>query len=311
VSAVLELGYVGLGVSDLGAWRQFGTSVLGLEVVPGSDPSSFSMRMDYQHHRVIVQQDPSDDLAFLGLRVRDAEALQDVHDRLEAAGFVVTVGSKADAEERHVLALIKVVDPAGIPVEVFHGPRMNFNRPFHPGRPMHGKFSTGNGGLGHCFIAGDMKSSYDFYYALGLRGSVEYKLRLPNGLFELVFMHCSDRQHTIAFGMPQKKRINHLMIEADSLDDVGLTHNIVRELDIPITVTLGKHSNDQMFSFYFQTPSGWHMEYGCNGRPPGIGSEYYTEDLYGHDPEAPGGFDPSTFPDADDATTAPNQAEAK
>jgi 3,4-dihydroxy-9,10-secoandrosta-1,3,5(10)-triene-9,17-dione 4,5-dioxygenase len=32
-----------------------------------------------------------------------------------------------------------------------------------------------------------------------------------------------------------------------------------------VIVTLGEHTNDHMTSFYVTTPSGFQIEYGCNG----------------------------------------------
>jgi 2,3-dihydroxyethylbenzene 1,2-dioxygenase len=104
------------------------------------------------------------------------------------------------------------------------------------------------------------------------------------------FMHCNDRQHTLAFGIGgMTRRINHVMIEVDNPDDVGLTYDLVRKEKLPVEILPGKHSNDRMFSFYFRNPSGWMIEYGWGGRPPTPQSEYYVEDMYGHQPEA-GGF---------------------
>jgi hypothetical protein len=79
------------------------------------------------------------------------------------------------------------------------------------------------------------------------------------------------------------------MIEVDNLDDVGFTHDLVRKHKVPVAITPGKHSNDHMYSFYFRNPSGWMFEYGHGGRPATYQSEYYTEDVYGHQPES-GGF---------------------
>jgi 2,3-dihydroxyethylbenzene 1,2-dioxygenase len=107
-------------------------------------------------------------------------------------------------------------------------------------------------------------------------------------------MHCNERDHSIAFGIGSpERRINHLMIEVDNLDDVGLTHDLVRSRNIPITIALGKHSNDHMYSFYFRNPSGWIWEYGWGARPATHQSEYYVADVYGHQFES-GGFDLKT-----------------
>jgi hypothetical protein len=113
---------------------------------------------------------------------------------------------------------------------------------------------------------------------------------MGNRVIAPVFMHCNERDHTVAFGIgPSKRRINHFMIEADNLDDVGLTYELVRKHRVPVEITPGKHSNDHMYSFYLRNPSGWMIEYGFGGRAATHQSEYYVEDMYGHRPEA-GGF---------------------
>ena len=56
------------------------------------------------------------------------------------------------------------------------------------------------------------------------------------------------------------------MLEVDSLDVVGLALDRVTKLGVPVTVTLGKHTNDLMTSFYLRTPSGCDLEYGVGGR---------------------------------------------
>jgi 2,3-dihydroxyethylbenzene 1,2-dioxygenase len=124
-----------------------------------------------------------------------------------------------------------------------------------------------------------------------MRGGVEYKFQMGRHVAMPVFMHCNQRDHSVAFGIGgDKKRINHLMIEVDNLDDVGLTYDLVRKHKLPIRITPGKHSNDHMFSFYVGNPSGWMWEYGWGSRPATHQSEYYAEDIYGHEFE-PGAFD--------------------
>ena len=119
----------------------------------------------------------------------------------------------------------------------------------------------------------------------GMRGGVEYRIPFP-GLdkpFDLMFMHCNARDHTVAFGPPGERRINHLMIEVEEFDDVGLTYEIVRQAGIPITMMPGRHANDHMYSFYFLNPSGWMCEVGWGARPATHQSEYYQRDTYGHE----------------------------
>lgn len=288
---VTELGYIGLGVSDLAAWKTFARDIVGLEVVNGARDDVCHLRMDYWARRITLHADGSDDVRYLGLRVAGGAEFRAMQAQLSAADIAFEIGSESEAAERCVLELLKTNDPDGLPIEIFHGPLVRYARPFHPGRGMHGRFVTETGGAGHCLVRQrDEVAAEAFYHALGMRGGIEYKIQIGPHLLTPRFMHCGARDHTVAFGIgPQEKRLNHLMLEVDNLDDVGLTHELVRAAGIPVHITLGKHSNDHMYSFYFRTPSGWMLEYGWGGRPATHQSEYYDQDMYGHHPEQ-GGF---------------------
>jgi 2,3-dihydroxybiphenyl 1,2-dioxygenase len=238
---VTELSYMGIGVKDIGAWKDFATAVVGLELVDEGERDRCYLRMDYWHHRLILHEDRSDDVLYLGWRVAGGEEFAEMQQQLSAAGIRFRVGSEEEAAERRVLEILKLEDPDGHPTEIFHGPEVQFAKPFHPGRPMHGRFKTGTGGLGHCILRQkDMKAAYRFYRALGMRGGVEYKIAMGPRVLTPMFMHCNERDHSIAFGIDSpERRINHLMIEVDNLDDVGLTHDLVRSHNIPITIALG------------------------------------------------------------------------
>lgn len=288
---VTELGYMGIGVKKLDEWKHFAADIVGMEVTNDGEPDRCYLRMDYWHHRLVLHANNSDDLEYLGFRVAGAEEFRAMQNQLAEAGIKYRVGSEDEAAERHVLEIMKLHDPDGTPVEIFHGPEVQFRKPLHPGRGMHGRFKTGAGGLGHCIVREkDVAAAHRFYTQLGMRGGVEYKIRFGKQVVTPVFMHCNERDHTVAFGLAgPERRINHLMIEVDNLDDVGLTYDLVRQNKIPVTITPGKHSNDHMYSFYFKNPSGWMWEFGWGARPATYQSEYYVEDVYGHQPES-GGF---------------------
>lgn len=289
--SVTELGYIGLGVKDLAAWKTFAKDFLAFEIVDEGESDRCHLRMDYQHHRFTLHADGTDDLAYLGFRVAGPNEFVAMQAQLKQADIKFRVGSLEEAEERRVLEVLKLADPDGNPVEIFHGPLIKFSRPFHPGRGMHGRFVTGTGGLGHCIIRQrDSDAGTRFYEALGMRGGVEYKIGNGARALQIRFMHCNERDHTVAWGVGSPdKRLNHVMIEVDNLDDVGLTHELVRKAKVPVAIQMGKHSNDHMYSFYFRNPSGWNFEVGCGARAATHQSEYYTEDFFGHAPEE-GGF---------------------
>jgi 2,3-dihydroxyethylbenzene 1,2-dioxygenase len=288
MSEVTELGYVTLGVSDLTAWDQFAAQVLGLEVVAGEDANTRYLRMDYWHHRIKLIEDSADDLLALGLRVAGVLEFREITARLSAAGVACRIGTLAEAEARHVLEVLFCEDPNGYPVELFHGPLVQYDLPFHPGRRMHGGFNTVGGGFGHMMLnrRAEFEAIHAFYTLLGLRGGVEYKIMLPGapGPVELMFLHCNKRQHTLAFGQPAEKRVNHLMFEVERMQDVGLAYDIVKQAGIPVVIEPGSHANDQMYSFYFKNPSGFMNEIGWGGREPTGQSEYYQRDAFGHAP---------------------------
>ena len=46
MSGVVQLGYLVFEVSDLAAWKDFGTKILGLHVVGDNGERGFGLRMD-------------------------------------------------------------------------------------------------------------------------------------------------------------------------------------------------------------------------------------------------------------------------
>ena len=291
MAAVTELGYLGLTVSSLDAWRSYAAEVAGMEIVDEGEGDRLYLRMDQWHHRIVLHAADSDDLAYLGWRVAGPVEFDAIVAKLAAAGIAVEVASDTEARERRVLGLAKLADPGGNPTEIFYGPQVDTHKPFHPGRPMYGKFVTGSEGIGHCILRqDDVPAAAAFYGLLGLRGSVEYHLQLPNGMVaQPYFMHCNERQHSVAFGLgPMEKRINHLMFEYTDLDDLGLAHDIVRARKIDVALQLGKHANDQALTFYCANPSGWLWEFGWGARKAPSQQEDYTRDTFGHGNEAAG-----------------------
>ncbi len=270
MASVTQLGYLGIGVSDLGRWERFATEVLGLQV-NGTDPDgSMFLRMDEYHHRFVLLPGGADDVAFVGWEVRDQPALEEVRERLVADRIEVAAGTPEEARARRVVGLIKLKDPSGIPTEIYFGPLMNFEQPFKSPRPLSG-FITGEQGMGHIVIrVDDSAKSLHFYRdLLGLRISdfIEMRSHRSGQSLSLTFMHCNPRHHSIAFGViPAKKRLMHFMLQARSVDDVGSTYYLCQDRGIEISGTLGRHTNDHMMSFYLRSPSGFEVEYGWGAR---------------------------------------------
>ena len=264
---VSALGYIGLEVADLGAWRSYATSFLGLMDVSRSN-AELRFRADVRAWRISVSQGKADDLAFAGFEVRDAASLGSVCDSLKAAGFETALDG-ATAERRGVTGLAMATDPNGIQVEIYFGAAECFETPMVSPAGVRG-FLMGDQGLGHIVLhASDMEATKRFYMdGLGFRLSDFIDTEMQPGVpVELTFLHCNPRHHTLALvpaSMP--KRLNHFMLQVDSMEDVGLAHDRTERLNVRISDTLGRHTNDHMFSFYADTPSGFQVEFGWGGR---------------------------------------------
>ena len=288
MSEVTELGCLTIGVSDLAAWEEFAARILGLEVVDPGDPSVRYLRMDYWHHRIRLVKDASDDVLVASFRVAGVLEFRAMATRLSDAGIAVRIGTREEAEARQMLEVMFLEDPNGYPIEIFHGPLVQYNLPFHSGRRMHGAFRTAAGGFGHMMQSSraGFEEIHAFYTLLGMRGGLEYKMPIPllPEPVELMFLHCNERQHSLAFGGPGEKRVNHIMFEVERMEDVGLAYDLVRGAGIPVIIEPGSHANDQMYSFYMKNPSGFMNEIGWGGRKPTGQSEYYQGDAFGHVP---------------------------
>lgn len=266
---VRMLGYLGLSVSNLLAWREFATELLGMEASEDSSDEALYLRLDEQHHRVVAEPGDRDDIAFTGWQVADERALESVRERLHAAGVKLEEASPELLRRRRVAGLVRFEDPDRIAGEIYYGPLQTFERPFRSPRALSG-FVTGDQGLGHIVLAvRSARDSLAFYRdLLGMRLSDRVAIELmPGRSVEVTFLHCNPRHHTLAFvEAPLPKSLLHFMLQVRSLDDVGFTYFLCHQRGAPLATTLGRHTNDHMLSFYVRSPSGFEVEYGSGAR---------------------------------------------
>jgi 2,3-dihydroxybiphenyl 1,2-dioxygenase len=257
---IQALGYVGVHASSLEDWTSFGTRFLGMQLVDKSD-KRIALRMDDRKQRIVVDEDGREGVAFFGWEAADAAALERCAVRLERAGVPVSHGSRALADERRVKDLVVVTDPLGNRLEIFHGAQSSGD-PFKPGRSISG-FRTGPLGMGHAVLhVKNINDVLPFYQdVLGFRLS-DYMVR-P---FNAYFFHANPRHHSIAFIETGRNATHHLMVELFSLDDVGQCYDLALGEEGRIGTTLGRHINDEVTSFYSNSPSGFMVEYGWGGR---------------------------------------------
>lgn len=291
----IEIGYLGVEVTDPAALGGFLTDIVGL--VPG-DPTTdghATWRNDAKAQRLVVAEGPSDDAAFVGFEAVDAAAFAATVARLEAAGYATTAGTDDVLAARQVDGLVSVEAPWGVRIELVHG----LAEAEPPGAGDHaplveGGFLTEGLGFGHVVFA---TMAYDESHrfvteGLGMGQSDWVETELAPGLeLQVRFYHCNERHHTLAlarapFELPQ--RLHHFMVEVNERDDVGRAFDRAWNAGVGIANGLGRHDNDGMFSFYAVTPAGFQVEVGHGARrvvvPWDDNRRYDRISLWGHQP---------------------------
>lgn len=267
--AVQALGYLGIGTQSIDEWCEFATRQVGLQLVDRT-ASSRAFRMDDRRQRIILDRERPDSERFFGWEVADAESLDALAGKLEAAGVAVRREPVSLADQRFVRDLISFRDPAGNRLEAFYGPSLAAT-PFASGRSISG-FRTGAEGMGHVVLmVADFEAALVFYRDL-LGFQISDFMRTP----KICFLHVNARHHSLALFESPRQGLHHLLIELYSLDDVGQGYDIARA-DGRVKVSLGRHNNDYMTSFYLRTPSTFLIEYGWGGRELDVATWQPTE----------------------------------
>jgi 2,3-dihydroxybiphenyl 1,2-dioxygenase len=270
VQVKIEIAFIAVEVTDPAAINELLGHVVGL--ISDSEPSSpmTKWRNDDRIHRVIVSEGPTNDVVALGFEASTSEDFDDTIDSIRSAGFAIVDGSSSDATFRGVARIAHTMSPWGVRVEVVENlerSEIPFASPLAPGG-----YLTKNVGFGHAvFVTSDLNESTRFVTeALGMRQSDWIETEIMDGVpLEVHFFHCNARHHSLAlahlpFEAPQK--LHHFMFETNDVDDVGSAFDRALAAGLPIASSLGRHDNDDMFSFYVVSPAGFQVEVGHGAR---------------------------------------------
>lgn len=267
---VLNLGYACIEAGDLARWRDFARNVVGLGVSEDGD-ERLRLRMDDRPFRFEIAKSLTDRFAIAGWECSDAASFERLVARLEIQGTKVTRLEPAAARERCADAVARFTDPCGNVGELYWGHWSDY-APFISPAGVSG-FKTAEMGLGHVVLpAPDLNAMRRFYSDLldfGQTDEMWFQFPGPDGAIDagLHFLHAEGpRHHALAlFEGSAPAGCIHMMVEMANLDDVGRCLDRAEAGEYPITSSFGRHSNDQMLSFYVQTPSGFDLEIGCDG----------------------------------------------
>ena len=114
MTADLEVAYLGVQVANPTAFGAFLTDIVGL--VPGETTADglATWRNDERVHRIIVEEGPANDAAFVGLEAGSADTFERAVERASAAGATVTEGTASEAAARRVDQLVRIDTPWGV-----------------------------------------------------------------------------------------------------------------------------------------------------------------------------------------------------
>ena len=266
----IEVAYLKVETAERAALDEFFATTVGL--VPGEPTSGgeSTWRNDSAVHRILVGDGPSNDAIVLGLEAVDESAYRATAERLTRAGFELSDGTPGETGGRRVAELKHTIAPWGTRVELVHGLE-RFATPFEaPLVP--GGFLTHGVGFGHVvFGTTNLDDSHRFVIdGLGMHQSDWIETELAPGVpLEVRFYHCNSRHHSLAlarlpFDLPTA--LHHVMVETNQVDDTGRAFDRALASGRPIVNGLGRHDNDEMFSFYVVSPAGFQVEVGHGAR---------------------------------------------
>jgi len=284
------LSYIVTQIDDLEKWRRYAEDVLGMMAIDAPD-GTLRIKMDDRPFRWQVVRGEEARYVASGWELAGEEAFKAASVALDAAGVAYELGSAALCEQRGRQALIVLRDPSGNLHELGWGYRSDC-QPFVSPQGIPG-FLTGDMGLGHTVLpAPNFNETAAFLRdVLGFSVSDIFNFRPDPAApaIRIHFLHCNNvRHHSLAIAeYPVQSGCVHLMVEVDSMTEVGRAHDRMLANKVPISATLGQHLNDRMISFYMKSPSGFDVEFGYGGLQLDWSRhnafEFTRVSLWGHD----------------------------
>jgi len=284
------LSYFVSQIENLSQWQRYAEDVLGMQVQPAPGGGLY-VKMDQRPFRMLVVEGDSPRYLASGWELASEQAFEQALQHLERCGVQWQAGTAQAIEQRGVQALVTVTDPSGNHHELSWGHRSDCLPFVSPqGVP---RFITGDMGLGHTVLpAPDFDATLAFakdVLGFGLSDIFNFRPDPAAPPVRIHFLHCRNaRHHSLALAeYPVPSGCVHVMVEVDSMTEVGRAHDRLQANGGQLSATLGQHLNDRMTSFYMKTPSGFDLEYGFGGLQVDWAEhsafEFTRVSIWGHD----------------------------
>ncbi|MFK0150752.1 VOC family protein [Streptomyces sp. NPDC090493] len=262
----VHLGCIVIETNRFADWRRFGTDAIGMHH-DDLDTGLMRFRLDDHECRFLLRRGPAEDVVAVGWHLDDHTTFEQIEARVRAHGVPVTQGTAEEAKQRGVERLLCFPGPKGITQEICTTPLTTAE----PLRMLASGWVTGDSGMGHVAITSVKPALTRGYF------NTVFDARLTDCIDETIsgvrlrirFLRVNERHHSIAVAAvrglpidPVRTRVQHLNIQAASLDDLARSYQRVHELGFDMALTVGQHTNDKELSYYARTPSGFEWEVG-------------------------------------------------
>jgi 2,3-dihydroxy-p-cumate/2,3-dihydroxybenzoate 3,4-dioxygenase len=243
-----DIAYVRSGVADLDAAVRFATGIVGLELMPSTEPGVAHLRADARHHCLALVEGRSGVISS-GFQVADEDALALAETELETRGFRVSRGSAEEARSRRVRAFVGFADPFGNRLELVTG-QVTIARPV--------AFSRGAGitEFGHlCLDAPDVHEAYRFWNGT-------FGAKVSDWIGDAAcLMRIDPVHHKLAVFEGDGPGLCHMNFQVASIDDIFRNWHFLVDHGVRIEMGPGRHPQSTAIFVYFEGPEAFTYEY--------------------------------------------------
>ena len=287
---IQALSYIVAEATDVSKWKEYGENVLGTATAPAPEGGLY-LKLDERAFRITVIPGTENRYFASGWEAVSEQAFRETVTALEKAGAKPVPSTEAQRKARCFRELVSFTDPSGNRHELvwgYTGPTAPFVSPIGVSG-----FKTGIYGMGHTVLpATNFDATLDFFrnvFGFGLSDVFNFQPAPDAPRMRIYFLHAaSGRHHSLALAeMPASSGCVHMMLEVNSMTEVGLAHDRLQKKGVKLMATLGQHENDHMTSFYMLTPGNFAVEYGWGGLIVDPATHKTTEtqrvSIWGHD----------------------------
>jgi 2,3-dihydroxybiphenyl 1,2-dioxygenase len=262
-SRVSELAYIVVDDPDLDRWRTLASDVLGMELVDNAD--TLRLKMDWRPWRFTVRRSSDESgVKRVGWLASSEDAYAEIRgELLDREMLLSDLDDEALIDRGADVGLSIQGEDAWVHEVVFGG---SFEFPSKPDANL--PFVTDDMGLGHILFEVTSTDASDRLFLDLFKMSLREDMVTAIGV-QGHFYGCNPRHHSSAaisnVSAGEPARVMHVMVELQSVDDVGCAFDNAARLKFDARTSLGRHRTDHMLSFYLPTPSGFDIEVGWDG----------------------------------------------